>query len=91
MSSLTVESAHYLGVIDVVKHIADQHRSEPGVHARQAYVNSFNKGELLIAKVDGRVVGFVRYHHRRDGCTTLYEIATTPDVRFSTGHFSKPT
>jgi len=81
MSSLTVENAHYLGVIDVVKHIADQHRSELGFHARQAYVDSLNRGELLIAKMDGRVVGFVRYHHRRDGCTTLYEIATSSDIR----------
>lgn len=80
MSSLTVENANHLDVIDVVKHIADQHRSELGFHARQAYVESLNKGGLLIAKMDGRVVGFVRYHHRRDGRTTLYEIATTPDV-----------
>ena len=34
-----------------------------GFHTRQAYVDSLNKGELLIAKMDGRVVGFVRYHH----------------------------
>lgn len=81
MPSLTVENAKHLGIIDVVKHIADQHRSELGFHARQAYVDSLNKSELLIAKMDGRVVGFVRYHHRRDGRTTLYEIATTPDIR----------
>ena len=81
MSSLTVENAHHPSVIDVVKHIADQHRSELGFHARQAYVDSLNKGELLIAKIDGCIVGFVRYHHRRDGCTTLYEIATSPDIR----------
>src|SRR4029453_1854023 len=72
MSSHTVENAHHPGVIDVVKHIADQPRSELGFHARQAYVYSLNKGELLIAKMDGHIVGFVRYHHRRDGCTTLY-------------------
>lgn len=81
MSSLTVEHASHLGVIDAVKCIADQHRSELGFHPRQVYVDSLNKDELLIAKMDSQVVGFVRYHHRQDGRTTLYEIATTRDLR----------
>jgi GNAT superfamily N-acetyltransferase len=81
MSSFIIENPQHLGVIDVVKHLADQHRLELGFHARQAYVDSLNKGELLIAKTNGCIVGFVRYHHRRDGCTTLYEIAIAPDMR----------
>jgi GNAT superfamily N-acetyltransferase len=81
MSKITVETANSLSTVDAVKRIADEHRAELGFHARQAYVDSLNKGELLIAKIDGQIVGFARYHHRRDNRTTLYEIATTPDIR----------
>ena len=80
MSSITISNANDLSVIDAVKRIAEQHRPELGFHARQAYVDSLNKGELLIAQND-RVVGFARYHHRRDNRTTLYEIAVTPNVQ----------
>lgn len=81
MSSITISSASDLSVIDAVKRIADQHRPELGFHTRQAYADSVNKGELLIAKRATQVVGFARYHHRRDNRTTLYEIAVTPDIR----------
>ena len=81
MSSIAISRAKNLSYIDDVKRIADQHRAELGFHARQAYVDSLNKGELLIAKIDNQIVGFTRYHHRRDNRTTLYEIAVTPDAR----------
>ena len=81
MSSIAISKAKDLSDVDSVKHIADQHRAELGFHARQAYVDSLEKGELLIARKDDQVVGFVRYHHRRDNRTTLYEIAIIPDVR----------
>ena len=81
MSSIAISEAKNLSDVDSVKHIADQHRVELGFHARQAYVDSLEKGELLIARKDDQVVGFVRYHHRRDNRTTLYEIAIIPDVR----------
>ncbi len=81
MSSIIISNATNLPIIDAVKRVADQHRPELGFHTRQAYVDSLNKGELLIAKRAAEVVGFVRYHHRRDNRTTLYEIAITPDSR----------
>ncbi|MYC76284.1 GNAT family N-acetyltransferase [Candidatus Poribacteria bacterium] len=81
MSSIAISKAKDLSDVDIVKHIADEHRAELGFHARQAYVDSLDKGELLIAKKEDQVVGFVRYHHRRDNRTTLYEIAIIPDVR----------
>ena len=81
MSSLIICNATDPAVIDAIKRIADQHRTELGFHTRQAYVDSFNKGELLIAKRTDEVVGFTRFHHRRDHRTTLYEIAVTPDIR----------
>ena len=80
-STITISQAKNLSDIDDVKRIADQHRAELGFHARQAYVDSLSKRELLIAKIDDQIVGFTRYHHRRDNRTTLYEIAVTPDAR----------
>ena len=81
MSSIMISSANDLSVIDAVKRIADQNRPELGFHVRQAYIDSINKRELLVAKKANQVAGFARYHHRRDNRTTLYEIATTPDIR----------
>ena len=81
MPAIVVSHAKDLLEIDDVKDIADQHRTELGFHPRQTYIDSLNKGELLIAKIDDRVVGFTRYHHRRDKRTTLYEIAVIPEAR----------
>jgi len=81
MSSITIENANNISTVDQMKHIADEYRWELGFHSRQVYLDSLKKGELLIAKIDSRVVGFVRYHHRRDSRTTLYEIATLPEIR----------
>lgn len=81
MSSIAIYKAKDISDIDFAKQIADEHRSELGFHSRQAYIDSLNKGELLIAKVDNQVVGFTRFHHRRDHRTTLYEIAVNSDVR----------
>ena len=80
-STITISQAKNLSDVDDVKRIADQHRAELGFHARQAYVDSLSKTELLIAKIDDQIVGFTRYHHRQDKRTTLYEIAVTPDAR----------
>ena len=80
-STIAISQAKNLSDVDNVKRIADQHRAELGFHARQAYVDSLSKGELLIAKIDDQIVGFTRYHHRRDNQTTLYEIAMTSDAR----------
>ena len=81
MSQVIVSKSQSLSDIDDVKNIAEQHRIELGFHSRQAYIESLNKGEILIAKRNNQIVGFARYHHRRDNRTTLYEIATISDVR----------
>lgn len=81
MSSIIISNTADTSVIDAVKRIAEQNRAELGFHTRQSYVDSLNKGELLIARADTQVVGFVRYHHRRDNLTTLYEIGITPHMQ----------
>ena len=39
------------------------------------------KRGLLLAKSEARVVGFMLFNRRRDGWTTLYDIAVLPDFR----------
>src|SRR5271166_393763 len=58
------------------KQIADRFRQELGFHTAQAFRDSSNRGELLVALKGSDPVGFVRFRHRRDHRTTLYEIAS---------------
>jgi len=81
MSQIVIEKAKDLTTIGQIKLIADKHRPELGFHSHQTFTDSSAKSELLVAKINGKVQGFVRFHHRRDHLTTLYEIATAPDVR----------
>lgn len=81
MSSIVISSAKTQSDIDAVKQLADQHRTELGFHSRQVYIDSLEKGELFVATRENQVVGFTRFHHRRDHRTTLYEIAVIADVR----------
>lgn len=70
--------------IGLIKIVADAQRDELGFIARQSFEESAAKGELLIAVSKGaaeRVVGFVRFHRRRDATVTIYEIATARDTR----------
>jgi N-acetylglutamate synthase-like GNAT family acetyltransferase len=59
-----------------IKALADRHRGELGFNPRQRFLDSVHKGELLVALEAERVVGFARFHHRRDSSTTIYEIAS---------------
>jgi N-acetylglutamate synthase-like GNAT family acetyltransferase len=81
MSKILIEKVKDPTTISQVKLLADKHRPELGFHSQQTFIESSAKNELLAAKVDGRVKGFVRFHHRRDHLTTLYEIATDPGAR----------
>src|SRR5207237_1599617 len=65
MSQISIERVSSLATIAKIKSLADQHRSELGFHSHQAFIDSSQKKELLVAKVDGQVKGFVRFHHRR--------------------------
>src|SRR5215471_16138454 len=78
---INVEKPRDISAIDSLKSIADLHRHELGFHSRQTFVDSLKKGEIFVARYKGEVVGFVRYHHRKDSQTTIYEIAVLPDLR----------
>src|SRR5262245_57005180 len=81
VSEISVEKARDISIIDPIKFIADIHRLELGFHSRQTFIDSLNKGEILVARYESDIVGFVRYHHRRDKQTTLYEIAVLPGLQ----------
>jgi GNAT superfamily N-acetyltransferase len=81
MANVVVTIPTELALVDAVKGLADLHREELGFHTRQSYVDSVRRGELIVATVGRRVVGFVRFHKRRDHAATIYEIATTPGFR----------
>lgn len=70
-----------LSDIDGVKQIADAHRNELGFVRRPTLINAIGRSEVLIAKQNGNIVGFVEYRHRRDEQTTLYNIAVVPQYR----------
>lgn len=46
---------------------------------RASLIEAAERGELLIAEVDGMFAGFVSYRTRRDGWHTVYEIAVAPE------------
>ncbi len=81
MSTLKIAAADGDRTIDAVKRLADGHRDELGFHTRQSYLESRQRNELLVARLGSRVVGFVRYHKRRDRAATIYEVATDPSFR----------
>lgn len=64
-----------------VKKIADEHRVDLGFIPEAAFSEAVDKGWLLVAKIDDVVVGFVRFRHRHDKTTTLYEIAVANHVK----------
>ncbi len=81
MTGVVVTKPTALVLVDAVKAIADRHRDELGFHTRQTFVDSIRRGELVVAVEGRQVVGFARFHKRRDPSATLYEIATSPERR----------
>jgi ribosomal protein S18 acetylase RimI-like enzyme len=69
------------GDIDPIKTIADDNRAELGFHTRESFSEGIGKAELLVAVSDGKVAGFLRFHHTRAGHTTLREVATARAFR----------
>ncbi len=67
--------------IDGIKQIADAHRNELGFVRRPSLLEAINRSEVLVAKKNGNVLGFVEYRHRKDQQTTLYNIAVIPEYR----------
>jgi ribosomal protein S18 acetylase RimI-like enzyme len=67
--------------VPAVKAVADRHRHELGFVPMAALVEAARERRLLVAVLDGKVVGFVHFRCCRDGHATIYEIAVLPECR----------
>lgn len=67
--------------IDAIKRIADVHRKELGFSRRPALLKSISQQEILVARQNEQIIGYVEYHHRRDEQTTLHNIVVFPEYR----------
>jgi GNAT superfamily N-acetyltransferase len=73
----------YAGLNDcsAIKAIANQYKQELGFVNRAALGGASLNAELYIAEAHGHIAGFVRWHSRRDGWHTIYEIASARQFR----------
>lgn len=69
--------------VNSIKKLADSHKMEIGFLIRPAVETSIKSGCLYVARSSGRLLGFVRFHHRLDLVTKIYEICVDPTFRRS--------
>jgi GNAT superfamily N-acetyltransferase len=79
-SNLLVRPAQLVD-LPFIKALADAHRHELGFVLLPSLREQIERGEMIIAKQDKALVGFVDYHRRRDGQVTLYHIVVAPTSR----------
>ena len=64
------------------KALADANRDIFAFITRQAFEDAHAQNGLLVAHVEGQIIGFVRYYHRKtDRQTTLYDICVAEEWR----------
>jgi ribosomal protein S18 acetylase RimI-like enzyme len=61
--------------VDSINRIARQYPNELSYIPKKQIIKHISDGECLIADLSGITVGFVLYHHRRDGWNVIYDIA----------------
>lgn len=67
--------------IPAIKQIANQYKAELGFVNSAALLTAMIRYEVYVAEYMGQVVGFVNWHRRRDGWSTIYEIAVHRDYQ----------
>ncbi|DAD54728.1 TPA: acetyltransferase [Thermocrinis Great Boiling Spring virus] len=67
--------------LEEIKAIADKNRNELGFSPRGMFVEHIKRNEVYVAEYSGKVVGFVCFHHCRDGWTTIYKICVDKEYR----------
>jgi GNAT superfamily N-acetyltransferase len=65
--------------IEACQRVARPYRKELPFITRAQLRQSIGKRELFVAEVSGQVIGFVRWHSRRDGWQTVYDLAVRQD------------
>jgi ribosomal protein S18 acetylase RimI-like enzyme len=64
-----------------IKKIANEHRKFLPFVMRVAIEDSIKRDEVYVAEINGSVIGFMNFHKRKDGVTTVYEIGVTKDFQ----------
>lgn len=59
---------------DQIKRIANQHRNFLPFVMRIAIAESIKEGGFFVAHIGDSIIGFINFHRRMDGVTTLHEI-----------------
>ncbi len=68
--------------LSAIEQIAYRNKDSLGFILRCIIKASTEAGELFVAcKEDGEVIGFIRWHRRRDGWIIIYEICVRRDFR----------
>jgi GNAT superfamily N-acetyltransferase len=67
--------------IDAVKQLADRNRGALGFVVRGSLEERIRRSELLVAEIESAVIGFVTFHNRRDGWTTIHELCISKGHR----------
>ncbi len=57
-----------------IKRISNQHREYLPFVMRVAIEDSIKRNEVIVCEKDKRVIGFIHFHKRRDGYTTIHEV-----------------
>lgn len=65
--------------LPAIKAIANCYKKELGFVMLPALRKAIAARELQVAVLDGSIVGFCNWHKRKDGWSTVYEIAVHPD------------
>lgn len=60
--------------LEAIKRIADDNRDALGFVLRARLESRICQRELLVKECDGQIAGFVTFHHRKDGWTTIHEL-----------------
>jgi GNAT superfamily N-acetyltransferase len=71
-----------------IKKLAEEERSTIGFLTRETYLDAIISGNIFVVTIDGFVIGFQFYYHRkRDLQTTLYQ--KTIDKKFRNNGYAK--
>ncbi len=79
--AVTIRDAQSSSDLDWLKALADKHKTQLGFVRRGELHRSIEQKEMLVIEEGGRQRGFVQFHHRRDGQTTIYNIIVASEVR----------
>ena len=67
--------------VAAVKRIVDSNRNAFGFVLKARLEGLARQHELLVKEHDGQIVGFITFHHRRDGWTTIHELCVSEEFQ----------